>query len=270
MGLFVSKAYHGQEVVERPDRAVFIRNPRCIQGSANIKSLTLFGVNIHYQRYVLSIDRPFYEYLKLETILRKNYPVYMMNVQALPRAKSCACTSYSNEVLLRYVVVFIQSILDEIELIQSDEVSSFVGIGPQTFQPELGQHGKDGYLYKSSGGYAKRFSNRPGDYIPIFSNRYFVFRSNQILWYDSKDLNQLKGVMLVDINFHVTTNSLGNKFTISNKTRSLSLFAKRSKEAVEWSIFFRDFYGIGKVNHESIELYACMYVRNYEYLCVSN
>lgn len=228
---------------DNPNRKVFVefKNWR-IEESGYFGPYVVFVFEFRYQRYEWKIEMRFNELIRLDRRLNREFPAELSQIQR-PQKFNKWFWSQDEKFLIersKIMTKYLQELLDIEPVINSNTARSLIGASVNSFRPEFGRKGKEGYLKKCSGGYLEKFSRKTGDYINVWKWRWIILTDNGIAWYKNPNSDQLCGLLQIDQDFNVVT--IGRVLTVITATRRIIFYASTTRDAIEWKNEMMNFY----------------------------
>lgn len=237
MGANNSKPKEDYSIAEFADRKFWVKYKSHKSVYSRLYgTFIVFTFTIRYQKYVWDIEVRYNEVVDLNKKLVQQFPDVMNNVIKPEKFNKMFWThdptflSERSKMLTKYL----QTVLDRHVLFESSkQLKTILNVSINSFNPDDGRKGREGWLLKCSGGYVEKFSNRTGDFLNIWTWRWVVLHDTCIAWYKTPEATEMQGSVIIDQDFHFTT--VGRLITVYTKSRKLPLQATTTRQCSEWT-----------------------------------
>eukprot|EP01104_Vermistella_antarctica_P020353 TRINITY_DN8681_c0_g1_i1.p1 TRINITY_DN8681_c0_g1~~TRINITY_DN8681_c0_g1_i1.p1 ORF type:complete len:1537 (+),score=341.51 TRINITY_DN8681_c0_g1_i1:99-4709(+) len=237
--------------VKVPCTGVFVRCRRSFNQSDGSNTLfTVYEFTIQFRQFRWSIVKRFSEFVALHAQVTKHCPpidspeakdlqaLYMLRKQWRNRLKMDVISGR-----IGLLWDYLATVLATPSLWQLDVVRAFVEVSHMSFLPLFGRKGKEGTLWKMSGGRKTSW-----DFYRTWTNRWFVCKDSFIAYFKSHDSMTPMGTILivpgsVTIKTDLRDDGSLRRFVIITSDRRLTLQAASSRDRDEWVNFLQEFYG---------------------------
>lgn len=229
-------------VQENENRRFFVTYKSRRLVGEGVLSYVVFTFTVRFQRYRWDVNFRYHDVVNLDALLLREYPQEMTKVLRPAKCNKLFFTHDQKflETREKMLTKYLQDMLDCIRVEDFLPLKIFLESSNASFSPDFGRKGKEGWLKKCSGGYHQGFSRKTGDYITVWTWRWFIMLDNCIIWTKNPSDPSVYGSIQMDQNFAISRT--GRVITISTATRKLLLFAQTTRSAEEWELAFRNFY----------------------------